>query len=149
MHAFVPHPHVDHTHPDAIVSLATCHEGERHIQRLYGERVGWIPYMRLGFTLSKAVGLLVRARPQLEGIVLGKHGLVCWGETARACYETTIRLIQEAEDYIEAHARKRVVFGEIRMPALEASQRMQVLTEILPILRGAISAHQHQVLCVE
>lgn len=149
MHAFVPHTHVDHTHPDAIISLATCADGETHVKRLYGRRVGWIPYVRPGFVLGKAVGQQVRENPQLEGIVLSKHGLVCWGETAKACYEVTIRLIQEAEDYIADHARGRKVFGAVRVPVLEPDSRREVLKAILPVLRGAISKRQHRVLCVD
>lgn len=149
MHAFVPAPHVDHTHPDAIISLATNEEGEAHVRRLYGERVGWIPYVRPGFTLGKRIGQLVREKPDLEGVVLGKHGLVNWGETAKACYETTIRLIQEAEDYIAEQARGRRVFGNLKVHPLSEQERREVLAQILPALRGAISAQRKQVLCVD
>lgn len=77
MHAFVPYTHVDHTHPDAIISLATCTDGETHVRKLYVGHVGWIPYVRPGFLLGKVVGQQVRQHPRLEGIVFGKHGLVC------------------------------------------------------------------------
>ncbi len=149
MHAFVPAPHVDHTHPDAIISLATTEDGESDVRRLYGERVGWVPYVRPGFTLGKCVGSLVREKPNLEGIVLGKHGLVNWGETAKACYETTIRLIQQAEDYIAERARGRRLFGGIQVNPLSKERCQQVLAEVLPVLRGAICKDTHQVLCVD
>ncbi|MER3408163.1 MAG: hypothetical protein C4292_05335, partial [Nitrososphaera sp.] len=55
-HAFVPAPHVDHTHPDAIISLATSANGEKHVRRLFGDQAIWVPYVRPGFTLSKWVG---------------------------------------------------------------------------------------------
>lgn len=35
------------------------------------------------------------------------------------------------------------------VPQLGEAERRQVLVEILPVLRGAISAHQHQVLCID
>lgn len=38
LHAFIPAPHVDHTHPDAIVSLATSENGPEHVRRLFGGR---------------------------------------------------------------------------------------------------------------
>ncbi|MEN3001220.1 MAG: bifunctional aldolase/short-chain dehydrogenase [Armatimonadota bacterium] len=149
LHAFVPAPHVDHTHPDAIISLATSENGEAHVRRLYGERALWVPYIQPGFKLGKYVGMAVRANPKLELVVLGKHGLVTWGETAKACYENTIRAIQQAEAYIEERAAGRQVFGVVKTPALEPSRRRQVWAEILPIIRGAICAQRKQVLCVD
>jgi rhamnose utilization protein RhaD (predicted bifunctional aldolase and dehydrogenase) len=34
---------------------------------------------------------MAAANPKLKGVVLGAHGLFTWGNTARDCYETTLR----------------------------------------------------------
>src|SRR5215213_86896 len=56
LHAFVPAPHVHHTHPDGINVLAGTADGERLVQECFGDSAAWIPYIRPGFTLSRQVG---------------------------------------------------------------------------------------------
>lgn len=53
LHAFTPARHVDHTHPDAVISLACTPNGEELCQELWGQRAVWVDYIRPGFTLSK------------------------------------------------------------------------------------------------
>lgn len=146
LHAFIPAPHVDHTHPDAIVSLATSENGPEHVRRLYGDRAVWVPYVRPGFTLSKWIAEAVRANPRAECVVMAKHGLVTWGEDARSCYENTIRIIQEAEEYIAERAQNRRIFGGVRVPPLPEDRRRAVVAELLPILRGAVSQTRRHIL---
>src|SRR5690606_20996160 len=52
LHAFVPATHVDHTHPDAIISLACAPDAEAAARAVYGDRMAYVPYIRPGFTLS-------------------------------------------------------------------------------------------------
>ena len=53
LHAFLPYKHVDHTHPDAIISLCCADNGKQLAREIYGDRFVWVPYVRPGFTLSK------------------------------------------------------------------------------------------------
>ena len=46
LHAFIPHKHVDHTHPNAAIAVAACKYGERLTQEIYGDEVGWVPWQR-------------------------------------------------------------------------------------------------------
>src|ERR1700755_1489277 len=52
LHAFIPAPHVHHTHPDGINVLAGTRDGERLVQEWFGESAARAPYLRSGFTLS-------------------------------------------------------------------------------------------------
>ena len=54
LHAFVPAPHVHHTHPDAINVIAGTRDGERLVAECFGDEAAWIPYIRPGFTLVQA-----------------------------------------------------------------------------------------------
>src|SRR3954465_8543799 len=63
LHAFVPAPHVHHTHPDGINVLAGSVHGEALVRECFGDEAAWIPYIRPGFTLSKRVGDAARANP--------------------------------------------------------------------------------------
>ena len=133
LHAFIPAPHVDHTHPDAILALACHPRGQALIEEVYGRRAGWVDYLRPGFELARRVGRLVRERPELECVVLGKHGLVTWGATSQACYEQTLEIIQAAEDYLQPRIR---VFSP--GPKLAEPERRELLAQLLPVLRGSL-----------
>ncbi len=146
LHAFVPHPHVDHTHPDAIISLACAPDGEAAARAVYGDRMAWVPYIRPGFTLSKWIAAKVRENPAIECVVMGKHGLVNWGSDSKTCYDTSIRIIQEAEDYLAEQKRGRKVFGSFNVQPIADAERDDILVQVLPIIRGAVSKQRHAIL---
>jgi rhamnulose-1-phosphate aldolase/alcohol dehydrogenase len=146
LHAFVPHRHVDHTHPDAIISLACTPYGEATAHKLFGDRMAWVDYIRPGFTLSKWIGQRVCDNPTIECVVMGKHGLVTWGDDPKSCYNKTISMIQEAEDYLKDQQKGRSVFGAIKVPALSAEQRHEIVAQILPVVRGHVSAERSTIL---
>ncbi|MBF8282382.1 MAG: rhamnulose-1-phosphate aldolase/alcohol dehydrogenase [Anaerolineales bacterium] len=139
LHAFIPAAHTDHTHPDAVISLACSTDGEQWARKLYGGRMAWVPYIRPGFTLSQWIGQAVREHPKIECVIMGKHGLVTWDDDPRACYAKTIRIIQEAEDFIAEQPGGRTAFAVTRTPPLSAERRREIAAQILPVLRGAAS----------
>ena len=94
--------HVDHTHPDAIISLCCADNGREIAEAIYGDRFVWVPYVRPGFTLSKMIAEGVRDNPKAELVLMEKHGLVTWGETSRRMLSRRLRSFNEAEAYIEA-----------------------------------------------
>lgn len=137
LHGFIPAAHTDHTHPDAVISLACSPNGKKWMRELYGERAAWVDYIRPGFALSKQIGLAVRNNPQIECVVMGKHGLVTWGNEPKATYSHTISIIQEAEDFISARANEKKVFGAIAASHLNEARRREVADAVMPVLRGA------------
>jgi rhamnulose-1-phosphate aldolase/alcohol dehydrogenase len=142
LHAFVPAKHVDHTHPDAIISIACSGNGQEIMTEIYGERAAWVEYIRPGFTLSQQIGAAVRDNPNLECVVMGKHGLVTWGETSSESYRNTLRIIGEAEAYLEKH---RVIRSQL-VKALPEVERKAIVAKLLPVLRGACSGQRSSVL---
>lgn len=148
LHAFLPFAHVDHTHPDAILSLANAPQGEELVRTLYGGRVAWVSYQRPGFALAKRVYQTLRENPSLEGIVLAKHGLVTWGETSREAYRNTLRIIGQAEAFIQDHLPENPL-GPMLVHPLPENERRQVLLQILPFLRGLLMAEAPVVLAVD
>lgn len=149
LHAFTPGKHVDHTHPDAVISLACTPNGRELCQELWGDKMVWVDYIRPGFTLSKWIGEGIRANPNAELVVMGKHGLVNWGETSRDCYNNSIRTIQEAEDFIQSRRNGRTVYASAGLPTLDAAQRQAIFAQILPPLRGAVSQEAPAILQVD
>jgi len=137
LHGFMPAAHTDHTHPDAVIAVACSVNGQEWMRQIYGARAAWVDYIRPGFALSKQIALAVRDNPMVECVVMGKHGLVTWGDEPKACYDHTIAIIQEAEDYLAHRANRRRVFGEITTPALDAGARRAIAEQVMPVLRGA------------
>src|SRR5215208_888133 len=151
LHAFVPHPHVDHTHPDAINMICCSEGGEELAAECFGEEAVWIPYIRPGFTLSKQVGEAVRNNPDAKFILLAKHGLVTWGETHEESYGRTIEAINRAAEFVAGSAGEPFGGREIEPPAPD--RREALLAEVLPALRGALSSgsdeSSHKILRVD
>jgi rhamnulose-1-phosphate aldolase/alcohol dehydrogenase len=145
LHGFIPHPHIDHLHADAIIALAATRNGEHLTRQVFGDEVGWVGWQRPGFELGLKVGQLARARPTMKGLVLGSHGLLTWGDSSRECYETTLRIVQQAADWLAAHGRARP-FGRLVVPPLAPEERHAMLTEIAPVLRGRLGEQSSKVL---
>ena len=146
LHAFLPFKHVDHTHPDAIISICCADNGKQIAEKIYGDRFVWVPYVRPGFTLSKMIAERVKNNPNAELVLMEKHGLVTWGETAKECYEKTISIINEAEQYIREQIDETSVFGGQKYKALSAEERKKILAQVIPIIRGAVSDQKRMIL---
>jgi rhamnulose-1-phosphate aldolase/alcohol dehydrogenase len=151
LHAFVPADHVHHTHPDAINALAGTRDGERLVRECFGAEAAWIDYIRPGFTLAKQVGEAVRADPALKLVVLAKHGLVVWGDTAEEAYRRTLDVINRAADYVNAKTAGTPRFGGVAEGAGidDEDERATLLRAVLPALRGAVSSERAKVLVVD
>lgn len=139
LHAFLPYKHVDHTHPDAIISIACADNGQDLAREIYGDRYVWVPYIRPGFRLSKMIAEGVKNNPNADLVIMEKHGLVTWGDSSKESYDKTISVIQEAEDYIEGNAKESMLFGGSKYDSLSPEERETVLAKVLPIVRGQVS----------
>jgi rhamnulose-1-phosphate aldolase/alcohol dehydrogenase len=149
LHAFVPHAHVDHTHPDSIGAIVGTAEGERFAQECFGADAVWIPYIRPGFALSKLVAEAVAAHPEAKIVLLAKHGLVTWGDTAEEAYAATLDTINRAAAFVAELAAGKEPFGGSRTVALDDGARDELLASVLPALRGAVSVDGPRILQVD
>jgi rhamnulose-1-phosphate aldolase/alcohol dehydrogenase len=143
LHAFIPAPHVHHTHPDGINVLAGTRDGERLVRECFGDSAAWIPYIRPGFSLSKQVGEAVRSNPALRLVVLAKHGLIVWGDSAEQAYRRTIEVINQAVAFVNQLTGDTPRFGGTK------DRRNGSLHELLPLIRGAVSSETAKVLTVD
>lgn len=146
LHAFLPYKHVDHTHPDAIISICCADNGKQLAEEIYGNRFVWVPYIRPGFTLSKMIAEGVQNNPNAELVLMEKHGLVVWGDTAQESYDKTIAIINEAESYIHNKIEEEKVFGGAKYPALKEEEAEEILSQVMPIIRGAVSGEKQMLL---
>jgi rhamnose utilization protein RhaD (predicted bifunctional aldolase and dehydrogenase)/NAD(P)-dependent dehydrogenase (short-subunit alcohol dehydrogenase family) len=130
LHAFLPHKFIDHTHSTAVLSIADQPDAAERCADLYGRRMGLVPYVMPGFLLAKKAAEIFEADPAVEGLVLLKHGIFTFGDTAQDAYERMIAAVLLAEERI-ARRRGRV-FAPARLPAVVAGA-----ADVAPILRGA------------
>src|SRR5439155_705882 len=115
---------------------------------IFGTRVGWFKWQRPGFDLGIQLCEYVQAHAGsgMEGIILAGHGLFTWGDTSKACYETSLRVIEDAATFLEQHvARKGRVFGPERFQTMPDTRRREVATAVLPTLRGLVGQGERKI----
>ena len=149
LHTFVPHKHVDHLHPNAVIAVAASVNQERLCREIYGEDVLYIPWQRPGFDIGVRMESLIQEHPKAKGVVLGHHGMSSWNNDDKTCYETALDIIDRATAYIEARDRGEKTFGGLKVAALKDDERRGLLGDILPWLRGQVSAKQRFVATVQ
>jgi rhamnulose-1-phosphate aldolase/alcohol dehydrogenase len=139
LHGFVPFRHVDHTHPNAVISVAAAEHGEALTKEIYGDEVFWLPWQRPGFELGLQLQQLCKTHPQAKGAILGQHGLINWANHDKECYELSLSLIERAAEFIAAKDKGSNTFGGQKYPQLTESEREEFLAALVPWLRGQIS----------
>jgi rhamnulose-1-phosphate aldolase/alcohol dehydrogenase len=153
LHSFLPGRHVDHMHPNAIISIAASRNCERLTREVFGGRMAYVPWMRPGFELGLAMQTIARSNPSVRAIMMGQHGFISWDDDDKACYELTLSLIEEAAAFIEARYQAKgghaKAFGGARFQTLEAGRRHAVLASVLPWLRGRISSERRFIATVQ
>jgi rhamnose utilization protein RhaD (predicted bifunctional aldolase and dehydrogenase)/NAD(P)-dependent dehydrogenase (short-subunit alcohol dehydrogenase family) len=102
LHAILPARFVDHTHADAILTMTNSPRGDERVRELFGDRLVFIPYVMPGFKLARLCAQLYPAQAgrNTVGMLLLKHGLFTFGETAKESYERMIELVSLAEGYL-------------------------------------------------
>jgi rhamnose utilization protein RhaD (predicted bifunctional aldolase and dehydrogenase)/NAD(P)-dependent dehydrogenase (short-subunit alcohol dehydrogenase family) len=131
LHAFLPHKFIDHTHATAVLSVIDQPDGEKKSAEVFGKRLAFVPYLMPGFGLAKkAIEVFERDKPS-DGLILSKHGIVTFGETARESYERMIEMVTLAEEFI---ARHRKSFAAAPVP-----HNIAGIAHVAPLIRGACS----------
>ncbi len=142
LHAFIPHEHVDHMHPNAVIAIAAARNAKELTKKIYGQDVVWIPWQRPGFDLGLKLQEVCLQYPQTKGVILGQHGLINWADDEKACYDLTLNLIERAAQFIAERNKGEKTFGGKRFDALDPKRRRQMFVELLPWLRGQVSQQQ-------
>jgi rhamnose utilization protein RhaD (predicted bifunctional aldolase and dehydrogenase)/NAD(P)-dependent dehydrogenase (short-subunit alcohol dehydrogenase family) len=135
LHAALPARFIDHTHADAILSVADQAAGHAICREIFGAALLWVPYVMPGFGLARACKKAWDAAVA-EGraptvMVLERHGVFTFGETAKESYERMIDAVTRAERYAADRMGTVSVGANDRDEDLEAA--------VLPIVRGALA----------
>lgn len=143
LHSLLPYRHIDHVHPDAIIALAASSNGEAVTREIWGDEIGWLPWKRPGFTLGVMIRDFARANPQAKGAMLAGHGIICWADTAKECYEQTVRLIAQAAEYLNSRLAGQPAFGGAAISPLTG--RAAIASSLMPRLRGLMTGARRKV----
>ena len=139
LHAFAKYRHVDHMHPNAVIAVAASKRQQELMKEIWGDELFYFPWQRPGFDLGLVVQRGIAEHPHAVGALMGGHGLMTWHDDDRTCYETTLRIIDQAAKYIADHDQGEQTFGGAKYQTLPEDKRRGVLVEILPWLRGCVS----------
>jgi rhamnose utilization protein RhaD (predicted bifunctional aldolase and dehydrogenase)/NAD(P)-dependent dehydrogenase (short-subunit alcohol dehydrogenase family) len=132
LHAFLPAKFIDHTHAAAVLSLVDQPNAKDLVEEVYNGSMGFVPYVIPGFQLAKLSAEVFEAKPSVAGLILNKHGIFTFAETAREAYERMIDMVSRAEARLAKGRRN--VFAAAALPAASAA-----LGEVAPLVRGAVA----------
>jgi rhamnulose-1-phosphate aldolase/alcohol dehydrogenase len=138
LHGFLPHKFIDHSHADAILALVDQVDAEALCREVYGDRLAVVPYVMAGFALAKLAAETYENHPDVEGLLLLKHGLFTFGDTAKESYERHIQAVDAAER-----------FASVKTGGARVVRQDPVALEyetLAPVLRGKLCAGQRRYL---
>ena len=140
MHGLVDKLHVDHLHPDSIISFATAIDGEELTKKCFGGEILWVDWRRPGFQLGLDIAKIARENPDALGCILGGHGLTTWADSSDECEQRSLGAIAKAERYIQAHSKLEPFGPKVTAFApLSPESRRARAAKLAPLLRGVAS----------
>jgi rhamnose utilization protein RhaD (predicted bifunctional aldolase and dehydrogenase)/NAD(P)-dependent dehydrogenase (short-subunit alcohol dehydrogenase family) len=142
LHAFIPREFVLHSHADSILSITNTDLTPENIRQILGN-VLVLPYIASGFKLAKAVMSLVdQIRPETDGIVLMKHGLFTFSDTAEEAWNKHLKIISAADNFIKQRVKQRFERSFEQLP-------WEQVRKAMPVIRGALSRQEKKVLSID
>jgi rhamnulose-1-phosphate aldolase/alcohol dehydrogenase len=145
IHVIPPARWIVHTHDVAVPALTDTSKKDAFVREAMGDDIAYVGYTRSGFPLAKAI-MAMTDLDKVKGLVVGKHGLVAWGETAKECYDNLHHLITRAEDYLKKKRVAKDPMAKRRHPAAEPAARDAAALALLPVLRGMLCHQRKHVL---
>jgi rhamnose utilization protein RhaD (predicted bifunctional aldolase and dehydrogenase)/NAD(P)-dependent dehydrogenase (short-subunit alcohol dehydrogenase family) len=156
LHSLLPHWVIAHTHDVATMSLTNIRdaEAERVVRELFEGRIVYVPYVRPGFPLARAVALMVgetdgrtggRIPASAIGLALAHHGLVVWGDDAEECYSRLVEVTGRMDEYLATKRKARLPFRPSARPS-EAEDRQRLAELVLPVVRGVLGSPERVIL---
>ncbi len=146
LHAFIPEPDIDHSHADAILALTNTSRARTIIQKVFGNELLFIPYIKPGFLLAKQTAQAYRRNPKTKGAVLAKHGLVTWGPDSKTSYRRMIEMVSRAENFIRKERKSRPLLGGPGCKSFSAAERIHFLEQFAAPIREAVSRSERKIL---
>ena len=132
VHAFLPYKFVDHTHSNAIVMLTNRSNSKKICEEIFGSKVGIVPYVMPGFKLAREVNKIYKKNPNIDCLILLKHGVLTFSDNVEESYKLMIKYVTLAEKALIKLKIKKNQQVKKTIPLFKPH-------EISPILRGLLS----------
>lgn len=133
LHAFLPNKFVMHTHSNAVLALTNQVYAANHCKEVFGPSVAILPYIMSGFKLAKKAFSAYHKNKNISALIIMRHGVFTFGETAKEAYGNMIRLVTLAEIELKKNRKKIHKINKV-------SNKLLSTTEIAPIVRGALGS---------
>ncbi|MFL5471803.1 MAG: SDR family oxidoreductase [Gemmatimonadales bacterium] len=158
LHALLPYKVIAHTHDVPTMSLTNIRdsEAERLLGELFDGRVVYVPYVRPGFPLARAVARLIdegaegRRRGAIAehtiALALAHHGLVVWGQGAAECYDRLVEITGRMDELIATKRADRPSDLASLRPVPPHAERHGLAELVLPVIRGALGRNERVIL---
>ena len=137
LHAFLPFKYVDHTHADAILNVTNRPGGLNFCKKIFGNKIGIVPYVMPGFMLAKKVSEIYSKNPKINCLILMNHGIFTFADDAKDAYNLMIKYVSKAERAVKKLKSKKI--KQIK----KFTTRFNI-HEIAPIIRGLLSENKNQ-----
>ena len=141
LHHLMPGTYVVHTH-STVVNMITCAKGGQSLtEKIFGDRVLWLPYVTPGYVLSKGLADAMAAytkttgKAEPEAVFMGNHGLIISGETPDEIKTKTDAILNEITAFMGAPSP--TPFGKIF--SLKDEHRVELVNRMGPMLRALLS----------
>ena len=119
LHTYLPHKYVDHTHSNAFLSLVNLKNSKEICKKLFGNKLGIVPYVMPGFELAKLCHNIYQSNTNVEGLILLNHGIFTFGDTAKQSYDRMIKYVNVVEKYINNGKHKIKSVKNIKVKGYE------------------------------
>ena len=133
LHAFMPNKFVLHTHSNAVLALTNQADGMKRCKKVFGSEAAIVPYTMSGFKLAKNAEAIYKRKPSIFGLIIMKHGIFTFGDTAKEAYDRMIRLVSMAESELKNNRRNILNIEKI-------TGKLLSISEVFPIIRGALGS---------
>ncbi len=140
LHSMIDEKHIDHLHPNSVISVASCKDQEKLTEEIWGGALAYVPWMRPGWEAAKVCEKAYEDNPGIVGILLGQHGHTNWASESKSCYETSLWVIERAARFIEESDRGEMTFGGAKFKSYSDDAKSSLLAQFLPVARGMVSA---------
>jgi len=143
LHAFLDATAVAITHPVSLLAFTATKHPRVLIDETFSERVGFLRYSKEVdmVTFASEATYLVREKPHLIGLLLGRKGLLTWADTPEECVRKALFLNTQAASFLRKDTarsslkRAQVAGTQVPSPLGESEK---FLVRILPTLRGLL-----------
>ncbi|KAH9259685.1 hypothetical protein BASA81_002107 [Batrachochytrium salamandrivorans] len=143
LHAMIDAKFVDHSHASAVVALA-C-QTEATSRQLFAKAFAGraeltpfciVPYVMPGFDLAVEAKRVLGENPNCKAMILLKHGLFTWGDTAKESYDRHVLAVNLCEELIaQSPPRKLIATPPSPQPLVSA----ELYAKFSATLRGVLT----------